>query len=242
MPNSSTAIIASCASCASGSAGSSATSAARSRPATTLAGIPLPLVRATRSARSSSASAAGSFIPSTPQRWSASARQGHRALRVRCESLHRHQLPRSRWPVRAARQAMPDNPYDVTPCATSSNTLRHSPAVRSSAPMSIRDTAATTRKIPVASSSLAKARRLRSHQTRAPTSLRHRTLIGHLKAEGHLRRCYLKGRAATPPTSSSPPSVTTSASSSPRSDFCASSFSPLRTLAFQPANRLLTDD
>jgi transposase, IS5 family len=40
-------------------------------------------------------------------------------------------------------------------------------------------------------------------------------VIGHMKAEGHLGRCYLKGRPATPPTSSSAPSVTTSASFSP---------------------------
>jgi IS5 family transposase len=40
-------------------------------------------------------------------------------------------------------------------------------------------------------------------------------LIGHLKAEGHLGRCYLKVAPATPPTPSSPPSDTTSAASSP---------------------------
>ncbi|MGY4167591.1 hypothetical protein ACVIM8_001664 [Bradyrhizobium sp. USDA 4529] len=46
-------------------------------------------------------------------------------------------------------------------------------------------------------------------------------IIGHLKAEGHLGRCYLKGRAAMPPTSSSPPSDATSVASSPGSEnFC----------------------
>ena len=40
-------------------------------------------------------------------------------------------------------------------------------------------------------------------------------VIGHMKTEGHLGRCYLKGVPAMPPTPSSPPSVTTSASSSP---------------------------
>ena len=45
----------------------------------------------------------------------------------------------------------------VTPCGTLSTTPRHSPAVRSSGPMSTRDTAATTRKIPVASSSPARS-------------------------------------------------------------------------------------
>ena len=45
----------------------------------------------------------------------------------------------------------------VTNCATSSTAPRHSPAVRSSGPMSTRDTAAMTRKIPVASTSPAKS-------------------------------------------------------------------------------------
>ncbi|RXH32647.1 hypothetical protein XH99_09955 [Bradyrhizobium nanningense] len=52
--------------------------------------------------------------------------------------------------------------------------------------------------------------------------LRRRSAIepisGHMKAEGHLGRCYLKGRAATPPRLSSQPSATTSAGSSPGSE------------------------
>jgi hypothetical protein len=40
-------------------------------------------------------------------------------------------------------------------------------------------------------------------------------IIGHMKAEGHYNRRYLKGRAGDPPTSFSPPSDTTSAASSP---------------------------
>ena len=40
-------------------------------------------------------------------------------------------------------------------------------------------------------------------------------VIGHMKNEGHLGRCYLKGRQATPLTSSLPPSDTISVSSSP---------------------------
>ena len=68
-------ISASCASCAQGSAGSSAISAARSkvRPCSRTPS-PSRLAGPRRSARSSSASAAGSFIPSTLRRWSASAR------------------------------------------------------------------------------------------------------------------------------------------------------------------------
>jgi hypothetical protein len=63
----------------------------------------------------------------------------------------------------------------VTPRGTSLTAPRHSPAVRSSGLMSTRDTAATTRKIPVAfSSPTRKARRLRCHQARAAPSLCHR--------------------------------------------------------------------
>jgi len=40
-------------------------------------------------------------------------------------------------------------------------------------------------------------------------------VIGHMKAEGHLGRCYLKAATAMPPTSSSPLSATTSDESSP---------------------------
>jgi transposase, IS5 family len=53
--------------------------------------------------RSSSASAAGSFIPSMPRRWRHRQEQSSRALRVRCESLHRHQQPPCSRRVRAAR-------------------------------------------------------------------------------------------------------------------------------------------
>ncbi|SFN99479.1 hypothetical protein SAMN05216573_1446 [Bradyrhizobium sp. Rc3b] len=52
---------------------------------------------------------------------------------------------------------MPDNPYDGTPCGTSSSAPRRSPAVRSSGPMSTRGTAATMRRIPVASSAPARS-------------------------------------------------------------------------------------
>lgn len=38
------------------------------------------------------------------------------------------------------------------------------------------------------------ARRLRHHQTRAPTTSAIEPVIGDLKSEGHLGRCYLKGR------------------------------------------------
>src|SRR5947199_2084843 len=74
-PNSSIATADSCAFCAPGSAGSFATSVVRSQATRTSRRHSCGHSRAPiRSARSSSASAAGSCIPSTLRRWSASAR------------------------------------------------------------------------------------------------------------------------------------------------------------------------
>ena len=81
--------------------------------------------------------------------------QGQRALRVRRQGLDRHhQRPRPGRPVRAARQGAAGQslrrPHAAAP---SSRTPKSSPAARSSAPMSTRDTAATMRPIRAASSS-----------------------------------------------------------------------------------------
>ena len=54
-------------------------------------------------------------------------------------------------------RALPDNPYDGHTLRAVIDPPRRSPAVRSSGPMSTRDIAATTRKIPVASSSPARS-------------------------------------------------------------------------------------
>nr|GAJ37789.1 transposase and inactivated derivatives, IS5 family [Bradyrhizobium sp. DOA9] len=72
-------------------------------------------------------------------------------------------------------RAPPDNPLTVTPFGTSSTAPRHTPAVRSSGPISTRDTAAMTRTILVASSSPARSAAFRCHQARAAPPLRHRT-------------------------------------------------------------------
>src|SRR6516165_3169058 len=62
----------------------------------------------------------------------------------------------------------------ATRWAPSSKPLRGSPAARSSVLMSTRDTAATMPQTRAASSSQAKTRGLRPHQTRADAALRHR--------------------------------------------------------------------
>ena len=70
-------------------------------------------------------------------------------------------------------------------------------------------------------------------------------IIGHLKAEGHLGRCYLKAAPAMPPTSFSQQSATTSAASSPGSEnSCACSWSSYgeRSLSSPAQFSFLTDD
>ncbi len=61
--------------------------------------------------------------------------------------------------------------------------------------MSTRDTAATTHKIPVASSSPARSAAFSVSSSASCAAAAIEPIIGHLKAEGHLGRCYLKGRA-----------------------------------------------
>ena len=124
-------------------------------------------------------------------------RQGRRALRVRREGLHCHQQPPgSRGPVRAARQGATRYPYD-------GHTLRD-----------VIDRTETLTGCPIERAYVDKG--YRGHDARNPRrvfisgqkrgvfgvikrELRRRSaiepIIGHLKAEGHLGRCYLKGRA-----------------------------------------------
>lgn len=102
----------SCVSCAGGSAGSSATSAAGSRDSRHWSRhSPSRLAELRKSARNSSASAAGSCIRFMPGGGVHQQGQGQRTLRVRRERLHRHhQPPGSRWPVRAARHGAARQP------------------------------------------------------------------------------------------------------------------------------------
>ena len=84
----------------------------------------------------------------------------------------------------------------ATRWAPSSKPLRGSRAARSSAPMSIRDTAATTPQTRVASSCQGKnAACSAASNASSDDASAIEAVIGHMKAEGHLGRCYLKGRA-----------------------------------------------
>jgi hypothetical protein len=79
--------------------------------------------------------------------------QGQRTLRVRSEGFHRHQQPPgSRWTVRAPRQGAAQ--LTLRDVLDRTETLTGCSIERA---RSTRDTAATTRKIPVASSSPARS-------------------------------------------------------------------------------------
>ena len=71
-------------------------------------------------------------------------------------------------------KALPGNPYDGHTLGSVIEAPRSSPAARSSAPMSTRAIAATTRQSAPGLHLRPKARRLRCHQARTATPLRHR--------------------------------------------------------------------
>lgn len=190
MPNSSGAISGSCVSCAAGWAGSSAISAARSKvrqcwrtpSPSRLAGPP-------RSARSSSASAAGSCIIGKGKA-AAPYEFGVKASIV----TNNRRAPGGLFVLHA--RALPDNPYG-------GHTLRD-----------VIDRTETITGCAIERAYVDKG--YRGHDAQNPRrvfisgqkrgvfgvmkcELRRRSaiepIIGHLKADGHLGRCYLKGRA-----------------------------------------------
>src|SRR6516164_8955377 len=199
MPNSSTAIIDSCGFCASGSAGSSATFGARSKATTSLRPrSPLRNRAPIRSARSSSASAAGSCIPSTHRRWSASAkarqaRPTSSASRLR-SSPATGRAPGGQFMLHA--RALPGNPYD-------GHTLRG--IIQGTERLTGRAIERAYVDKGYRGHDVENPRRVfisgqkRGVFGRIKRELRRRSaieaVIGHMKAEGHLGRCYLKGRA-----------------------------------------------
>ena len=124
-------------------------------------------------------------------------RQGRRALRVRREGLHRHQQPPgARWPVRTARQVAADNPYDghtLRDVIDRTEALTGCPIERAYVDKGYRGhDAQNPRRVFISGQQRgvfgAIKRELRRRSAIEP-------IIGHLKAEGHLGRCYLKGRA-----------------------------------------------
>jgi hypothetical protein len=129
---------------------------------------------------------------SVPRSWSASAKA--RPPRSSASRLHRHQqTPRPVACSCCTPSRCPIIPAAVIPHGTSSTAPRRPPCCPSSGPMSTRDIAARTRKMPVASSFRARSAACSAPSIASCGSLyraHHRTPEG----EGHLGRCYLKGR------------------------------------------------
>src|SRR6478609_9221220 len=199
MPNSSGGISGSCVSCAAGWAGSSATSVARSRASQpSRRHSPFRLAEPARSAPSSSASAAGSSIPFMLRRWSASAKAKASApyeFGVKASIVtNNRRAPGGLFVLHAS--SLPENPYD-------GHTLRN-----------VIDRTETLTGCPIERAYVDKG--YRGHDAQNPRrvfisgqkrgvfgvikrELRRRSaiepIIGHMKTEGHLGRCYLKGRA-----------------------------------------------
>jgi hypothetical protein len=117
---------------------------------------------------------------SVPRSWSASAKA--RPPRSSASRLHRHQqTPRPVACSCCTPSRCPIIPTAVIRHGTSSTAPRRPPCCPSSGPMSTRDIAARTRKMPVALHFGLEARRVRRHQARAAAPLRrahHRTPEG----------------------------------------------------------------
>src|SRR5216117_1130021 len=197
-PNSSIATADSCAFCAPGSAGSFATSVVRSQATRTSRRHSCGHSRAPiRSARSSSASAAGSCIPSTLRRWSASARARPARLMSSVKAsvvTTNARAPGGQFVLHA--RALPGNPYDghtLGAVIEATERLTGRAIERAYVDKGYRghDTPNPRR--------VFMSGQKRGVFGRIKRELRRRSaieaVIGHMKAEGHLGRCYLKGRA-----------------------------------------------
>jgi transposase, IS5 family len=119
----------------------------------------LPLGRATQIRSQQQRQRGWKLYSFMPRRWSASARA--RPARLTSSASRPPSSPTTAGLPAACSCCTPGRypitRTTVTPCGTSLTAPRHSPAVRSSGPMSTRDTAATTRKIPGVSSSPARS-------------------------------------------------------------------------------------
>src|SRR3954451_21001861 len=198
MPNSSGGISGSCVSYAAAWAGSSATSAARLRASQHWRKrSPSRLAGPRRSARNSSASAAGSFIPSMPRRWSASAKA--RPPRLTSSASRPPSSPITAGLPVACSCCTPGrcpNPYDghtLRDVIDRTEALTGCAMERAYVDKGYRGhDAQNPRRIFISGQKRGVfgviKRELRRRSAIEP-------IIGHLKAEGHLGRCYLKGRA-----------------------------------------------
>src|SRR5262249_33423497 len=194
MPNSSTATVDSCAYCAPASAGSFATSGARSQATRNSrryspghSHVPI------RSARSSSASAAGSCIPSTLRRWSASAEARPAGVKASIVTTNAR-APGGQFVLHA--RTLPGNPYDGHTLGAVIEATERPPGrdvERAYVDKGSRGhDAPNPRRVFISGQKRGVFGRIKRELTRRSAI---EAVIGHMKAEGHLSRCYLKGRA-----------------------------------------------
>ena len=184
--------------CASGSAGSSATSGAGSQATRrSRRHFPGRCLAPTRSARSSSVSVAGSCIPSTPRgrvhrRGKASAPDefGVKASIVTTNA----RAPGGQFVLHA--RAMPGNPYDghtLRDILEDTQRLTGREIERAYVDKGYRGhDAANPRRVFISGQKRGVFGRIKRELRRRSAI---EAVIGHMKAEGHLGRCYLKGRA-----------------------------------------------
>src|SRR5881394_212292 len=187
-PNSSIATADSCAFCAPGSAGSFATSVVRSQATRTSRRHSCGHSRAPiRSARSSSASAAGSCIPSMA---SAPYEFGVKASVVTTNA----RAPGGQFVLHA--RALPGNPYDghtLGAVIEATERLTGRAIERAYVDKGYRGHhTPNPRRVFMSGQKRGVFGRIKRELRRRSAI---EAVIGHMKAEGHLGRCYLKGRA-----------------------------------------------
>src|SRR2546430_147898 len=197
-PNSSIATADSCAFCAPGSAGSFATSVVRSQATRTSRRHSCGHSRAPiRSARSSSASAAGSCIPSTLRRWSASARARPARLMSSVKAsvvTTNARAPGGQFVLHA--RALPGNPYDghtLGAVIEATERLTGRAIERAYVDKGYRGHhTPNPRRVFMSGQKRGVFGRIKRELRRRSAI---EAVIGHMKAAGHLRRLYLQGRA-----------------------------------------------
>src|SRR5262245_20554778 len=196
MPNSSTATVDSCAFCAPASAGSFATSGARSQATRNSrryspghSHVPI------RSARSSSASAAGSCIPSTLRCFGRGKASAPYEFGVKASVVTTNaRAPGGQFVLHA--RTLPGNPYDghtLGAVIEATERLTGREIERAYVDKGYRGhDAPNPRRVFISGQKRGVFGRIKRELTRRSAI---EAVIGHMKAEGHLGRCYLKGRA-----------------------------------------------
>jgi IS5 family transposase len=123
--------------------------------------------------------------------------QGQCALRIRCESFRRHhQCPGTGWPICFARQDAARQSFDghtLGAVIEATERLTGREIERAYVDKGYRGhDAPNPRRVFISGQKRGVFGRIKRELTRRSAI---EAVIGHMKAEGHLGRCYLKGRA-----------------------------------------------